>query len=279
MRIAVLSGKGGTGKTFVSVNLAAASKNAVYIDCDVEEPNGRLFFQPGTVTTEPVYSLIPAFDDSHCIGCRKCVELCGFNALVYVRKKPMVFPEVCHSCGGCSLVCPTGAVVENRHAIGVVESGFSSGVHVITGIMNPGEVSAVPVIKAALKADCTGEDFIVIDCPPGSGCSVMEGVMDSDYCILVVEPTAFGFYNFKMVYELVRIMGKPCGIVINKSDEPYSPLESFCMQSKIPVLLRIPYSKELAQLVACGKIAVYHNTELADAFTILLNSVQTEVTI
>lgn len=276
MRAAVLSGKGGTGKTFVSVNLAAMAGNAVYIDCDVEEPNGRLFLKPTHTKETPVYTLIPEFDAARCTGCRKCVEFCRYNALVFIREKPMVFSEVCHSCGGCSLLCPEDAVSEKPHPVGVVEEGVSGSVRVVTGVMNTGEASAVPVIKAALSAGTGTEKLTVIDCPPGSGCPVMESVMDADYCILVTEPTAFGLHNLQMVHKLVTLLGKPCGVVVNKTDEAYAPLEKFCTAHRTPILLRIPYSAKLAELGAGGQIAAEHDEGTASLFGRLFSAVQKE---
>jgi len=276
VRVAVLSGKGGTGKTFVSVNLAVATRNAVYIDCDVEEPNGRLFLKPTHTNESPVYTLIPEFDAAKCTGCRKCVEFCRYNALVFVREKPMVFSEVCHSCGGCALLCPKDAVSEKPHSVGAVEEGTAESVRVVTGIMNTGEVSAVPVIKAALRAGAGAEELTVIDCPPGSGCPVMESVMNVDYCILVTEPTAFGFHNFQMVHKLVTLLGKPCGVVVNKTEEAYAPLEEFCAAHRTPILLRIPYRENLAKLGAAGQIAAEQDEETASLFRDLLTAVQKE---
>ena len=151
MKIACLSGKGGAGKTLVAVNLAAAAGRATYLDCDVEEPNGRLFWKPQGIRTTVVHSLLPEFDAAACTGCKKCVEFCRFHALMYIREKPTVFPEVCHSCGGCQLVCPAGAVTETEKPVGRLEVGTRGDVRVVTGILNPGEASGIPVIRAVLK--------------------------------------------------------------------------------------------------------------------------------
>ena len=276
MDIAIASGKGGTGKTFVSVNLAAVAGQAVYVDCDVEEPNGRLFFKPENPKEESVFTLLPTFDETKCNGCRKCVDFCRFNALVFVKNKPMVFPEICHACGGCVLVCPNGAVSETKRTVGVIETGQSGEVRVVTGVLNTGEASGIPVIKAVLhKADPDG--LTVVDCPPGSSCSVMESVFDADFCILVAEPTAFGLHNLEMVYKLVRIFKKPLGIVINKADEPYRALETFCAQNQIPILCRIPYSNKLATLCAHAEIAVMQDSESRRLFTQLLEIVCKEM--
>lgn len=270
MKIACLSGKGGAGKTLAAVNLAAAADSAVYIDCDVEEPNGRLFLKPEQVTAETVSALLPEFDADRCTGCKRCVEFCRFHALMYIREKPMVFPEVCHSCGGCGLVCPEGAVTETPKPVGVLESGCHKNVRVVTGILNPGEASGVPVIRQALKR---ARGLTVIDCPPGSACPVMESAADADYCLLIAEPTAFGFHNFQMVYELAALLGKPCGVVINKQEEPYAPLERFCGENNLPVLERIPYDPKIAALSAEGRILSEQDEAFRSLFRNLLERI------
>ena len=274
MKIAVLSGKGGAGKTMVAVNLAAAAGTATYVDCDVEEPNGRIFLKPEGCHEIPVTVLLPEFDSQACSGCRACVDFCRFHALMYVREKPMVFADVCHSCGGCKLVCPEEAVLEKPKQVGVLEMGVSGGVHVVTGILNPGEASGVPVIREAIaQADLGKEELTVIDCPPGSACSVMESVTAADFCILVAEPTAFGFHNFQMVCELAYLMGKPCGVVINKQEAVYEPLETFCMEHYLPVLDRIPYDPELAALAAAGRLACRESAAWRQRFEGLLGRI------
>lgn len=253
MKIAVLSGKGGAGKTFVAVNLAATAGKATYIDCDVEEPNGRLFWKPENLRNTPVTTLLPEFDAAKCTGCRQCVQFCRFHALIYIKEKPLVFPEVCHSCGGCLMACPEGAIREVQKQIGVLEEGTHQDVRVVTGILNPGEASGVPVIREALKKS---EGLTIVDCPPGSACSAMESIMDVDYCLLVVEPTAFGFHNFQMVHQLATLLQKPCGVIINKQAESYEPLECYCQEKALPVLDRIPYDSALGKRIAENEIAV-----------------------
>lgn len=280
MRIAVLSGKGGTGKTFVSVNLASVIKDSIYLDCDVEEPNGRLFFQPEITKEIAAVSKIPVFDGEACVGCKKCVDFCAFHALIYIKEKPKVFTEVCHSCGGCMLLCPAAAISEEDKQIGVVEAGRGiNGVPVITGILNVGESSGIPVIQKVLEegdriAAGKEEAVQIADCPPGSACSVMESAMEADYCILVTEPTAYGLHNLKMVYELVTVLGRKCGIVINKDEAPYEPLEAFCREKQLEVLARIPFSKEVAKLTADGRIASRELPEMEKEFTDLYHKVR-----
>ena len=270
MKLAVLSGKGGAGKTLTAVSLAAVAGRAVYVDCDVEEPNGRLFLKPEGVRSEAVAVPQPTFDAARCTGCRTCVKFCRFNALVFLKGTPMVFPEVCHACGGCALVCPQGAVTEVPRSVGAVEVGAHGEILTVTGVLNPGESSGVPVIKAALHWGETladGQDFpLILDCPPGSACPVVESVGSADFCLLVAEPTAFGLHNLKMVHELVTLMHKPCGIVINRGRAPYAPLEAFCEEKRIPVLARIPYRDDIARIAAAGGIVAEELPEVADLF-------------
>ncbi len=274
MRIAVLSGKGGTGKTFVSVNLAAVSQDAAYVDCDAEEPDGHLFFKPEQTRETAVCTTVPVFDAQKCDGCRKCVDFCRFNALAFVRGKPKVFPDVCHACGGCVLVCERGAVTEETRRIGTVSCGVSDGIPIVSGFLNTGEASAVPVIRAALHA--AGAGSAVIDSPPGSGCSVMETISNADYCLLVAEPTAFGFHNFRMVHRLVTLLHKPFGVIVNKADGVYPPLEEYCAANHAPILLRILYSAKIAEIGARGDIAVRQNPEFAHIFRGLMGTIRSE---
>lgn len=267
MKLACLSGKGGAGKTLLAVNLAAAAGRGTYIDCDVEEPNGRLFLCPQAPEQIPVRTLLPEFDSAKCTGCKACVQFCRFHALIYIKEKPMVFSEVCHSCGGCSLVCPEGAVTEKPRPIGHLELGRRGGLRVVTGVLDPGEASGVPVIREALKL---AEGPTVIDCPPGSACSVMESVMTADFCLLVAEPTAFGFHNFKMIHQLATLLGKPCGVVVNKQETPYAPLEQFCQEQGLPVLARIPYDPHIAAATARGELIFETMPEVRPLFSGLL---------
>lgn len=278
MRIAVLSGKGGTGKTLVSVNLAQAAQKASYIDCDVEEPNGHLFFKPENVVESPVLVKIPQVDPDLCDGCRKCVEFCRFNALAYIRDKLIIFDEVCHSCGGCSLVCPQKAISEKDKAIGYVKRGTSDGVQVHTGIMNIGEAAGIPIIADLLTHQETPDHPVtIIDCPPGSSCSVMESIQDADYCILVAEPTLFGVHNLNMVYELVKLFNKPYGVVLNKCLEGENPAEDFCLEHQIPILTRIPFDPELGRINAQAQIIVKESANYQQLFSDLLDRVKEEV--
>lgn len=279
MNIAVLSGKGGTGKTLLSVNMAAASKSATYIDCDVEEPNGYLFFKPEEIVEENVSVKIPKVDKELCSGCRKCVDFCKFNALAFIKKAPIVFGDICHSCGGCSLLCPENAITEKDKVIGKIEKGKSQGIDIYTGILNTGEVSGVPIIEKLLEENraTDNEKLSIIDCPPGSACIVMESIKDADFCVLAAEPTAFGAHNLEMVYELVSLFGKPFGVVLNKCLDGENPSEEFCKEKGIKILGRVPFEKELGELNSNAKIAARESERYNKLFKNILETVKGEV--
>ena len=274
LTIAVLSGKGGTGKTLVSVNLAAAAKTAVYLDCDVEEPNGHLFFQPQITSEETVSAKIPLIDYDRCNGCRTCVDFCKFNALAFIKNKPVLFKDVCHSCGGCMLFCPQKAISEEEKNVGAIQSGMSGRVRVYTGCLNAGEASGIPIIKELLKKNSAETALSVfIDCPPGSACSVMESVKDADYCVLVAEPTVFGVHNLKMVCDLVEVFHKPHGVVLNKCLEEENPAEEFCKEHRVTILGRIPFDSKLGSISSSAKIAVRQNDRYRELFSKLLHTI------
>lgn len=290
MNIAVLSGKGGTGKTLLSVNMAAASESATYIDCDVEEPNGYLFFKPEEIVEENVSVKIPEVNKELCSGCRKCVDFCKFNALAFIKKAPIVFGDICHSCGGCSLLCQENAITEKDKVIGKIEKGKSQGIDIYTGILNTGEVSGVPIIEKLLeenrKSSSNGEvsnnierneKLSIIDCPPGSACIVMESIKDADFCVLVAESTVFGAHNLEMVYELVSLFGKPFGVVLNKCLDGENPSEEFCKEKGIKILGRVPFEKELGELNSNAKIAARERERYNKLFKNILETVKGEV--
>lgn len=275
MKIAVLSGKGGTGKTFVSVNLACAAEKAVYVDCDVEEPNGRLFLKPEITEKQSVTVTVPEVDHEKCTGCRKCADFCRYNALACLPGKLMIFYEVCHSCGGCILLCPEKALSKKQRTIGIIETGSSDQVTVLTGCLNTGEVSGVPIIKE-LMTKLPEQNTVVIDCPPGSACIVMESIREADFCVLVAEPTLFGAHNLEMVYHLVKLFDKPFGVVLNKCLSGENPSKRFCLENKINILAEISYDTELGRLNSKGLVAVRESKQYHDLFRKLLYRVAKE---
>jgi len=275
--IAILSGKGGTGKTLLSVNLAAVAKGSIYIDCDVEEPNGHLFFKPKDITTKEIKVMLPKVDNDLCNGCRKCVDFCKFNALAYINDKLIIFDDICHSCGGCVLVCPEGALSEREKLIGKIEKGQSNGVSVSTGILKLGEASGTPIINELLKDKAENKEMTFIDCPPGSACVVMDSIKDADYCVLVAEPSIFGVHNLNMVYELVKLFHKPHGVVLNKSVDGGNPAKEFCIENNIKILGEIPFDHELGRLNSNGFIVSRENEKYKTIFSDILNTITKEV--
>ena len=276
MQIAVLSGKGGTGKTFVSVNLAFAAQNATYIDCDVEEPNGRLFLKPEITAEENVEVMIPKADFEKCNACRICVDFCQYNALALANNRLLVFKELCHDCGGCILLCPGKALTEQGRVIGKVEYGISGRVKTRTGILNTGEAVGIPIIKK-LSENISKDDTYIIDSPPGSSCAVMESIKDCGYCILVTEPTLFGVHNLAMVYELVKLFDKPHGVIINKYIEEETVADDYCSQNNIPVISRVPYDARIGSMNSQGRIAAAEDDKYLAVFEKILQRVQEEV--
>ncbi len=253
MKIAVASGKGGTGKTTVAVAIATASSTPVeYVDCDVEEPNGSIFLKPEVTRTETVCVQVPAIDEAVCTSCGRCASFCRFNALVSLGTPPLVFPELCHSCGGCEIVCPVGAISWDDNPVGQLSFGVNSnGISVIQGKLSVGSVLAPPVIRAA-KGAAAGSGLTVIDCPPGTSCPVIEALSDADFVMLVTEPTPFGLHDLKLAVETVRVLGLPFSVVINRSDEGDQGVEQYCEVEKIDVMVRIPHRREVAEIYSRG---------------------------
>lgn len=248
----------------------------MYVDCDVEEPNGHLFLKPLDISEREVSVPLPVVDTDKCIGCRKCVEVCAFNALAFVKNKVKIFPEICHSCGGCVLLCPKEAITETDKVVGKVQTGQSGDIKVYSGIMNAGEASGVPIIKELLELTRDEDGPIFIDCPPGSACIVMESIKDADYCILVAEPTVFGVHNLGMVYELVSLFGKRHGVVLNKCMDGENPARDFCDANNIPVVGSIPFDTRLGTISSNAEIAVRESEDWRRLFSSLLDTVLKE---
>jgi len=256
MQITIASGKGGTGKTTLSVALAsylAEKNNTVHLlDCDVEEPNSNLFLKYDINEKESVYTAIPKVDESLCTGCGKCGDICAFSAIVMIREKPLVFPDMCHSCKGCILVCPEKAISESKKEIGIIERSTEKSPVYRGGRLNISEAMATPLIKA-VKENIDNNHIIIIDSPPGTSCSVIEAAVGADFVILVTEPTPFGLHDLKLAVALVREIGIDFGVVINRSDMGDNRVLNYCDENQIEILASIPDSRVVAENYSRGE--------------------------
>ncbi len=260
MHISVASGKGGTGKTLVSLMLSAANPNALLIDCDVEEPNLHLFLSPEQ--TQPPKSItvpVPQFDANKCTRCGRCAERCLYNALVIASTGPMLFEELCHSCGGCLAACRDGAVIERAREVGTLtfeHAAFRPETHITTGRQTIGVASGVPVIKALKNLASHGNVDVIADCPPGTACSTVAALRGSDYCLLVTEPTPFGLHDLGQAIAVVKLLKLPVAVVLNKSEGPSADAaaEAFCTEHNLPIIARIPHDERLAKTYAEGAL-------------------------
>ncbi|MEJ2166682.1 MAG: ATP-binding protein [Desulfobacterales bacterium] len=256
MIISIASGKGGTGKTTVATNLALSLDSKVQLlDCDVEQPNAHLFMRPVFDRTETITTPVPEIDPNKCTLCRKCSEICRFNAIVVVGQTVLPFEELCHSCGGCVAVCPENAVREKGRELGVIQIGRCNGVGFIHGKLRVGEAMSPPLIKKVLSlADPT--QLNIVDAPPGTSCPVIETMKKADFILLVTEPTPFGLHDLKLAVGAVRILNIPCGLVINRSDLGDNRVKAYADREDLPVLMEIPYDRRIAEAYSKGEMIV-----------------------
>jgi MinD superfamily P-loop ATPase len=273
MIISVASGKGGTGKTLVTTNLAASIGDVELVDCDVEEPNSYLFFpdREEEVSFDCTVK-IPVIDEDKCTRCGRCSEFCAYNALAVFPQNVLLFKELCHGCGGCALVCPEGAISEGARPIGKIFRARSGEVRLLWGELNVGEPMATPLIRS-VKAEAKG-NLILIDSPPGTACPVIEAVRGSDFCLLVTEPTPFGLYDLSIAVQVVREMEIPCGVVVNRSGIGDRGVYDYCEKEKIPILLEIPMTRKIAELYSRGILFSREMTEWQERFAGLLGEVE-----
>ncbi len=273
MIISIASGKGGTGKTTIATNLALSIGNCELLDCDVEEPNSHIFIKPQMVESRPVGLPVPQVDFEKCTYCGRCAEVCQFSAIVVIKKNVLTFPELCHGCGACSLLCPENAITEGDRKIGVLEIGQSDGIRFIHGILEISEAMSPPLIKA-VKDAAHNDGITIVDVPPGTSCPVIEAVRGSDFCLLVTEPTPFGLNDLILAVEMLRALKIPFGVVVNRSDVGDDKTDEYCHKENIPILLKIPMDRELAVAYSTGIPLVTAKPEWKTKFMELVDDIK-----
>ena len=259
MIITVASGKGGTGKTTISTNLAmsmsSVGQQVQYLDCDVEEPNGHIFLKPNIEITEDVTVGVPEVDMEKCTGCGKCAELCQYSAIICLKNKPLVFEQLCHSCGGCMAICPEGAIAEKQRKIGIAQFGKSNGVYFGHGRLDIGTIQTpalIRYVKKRIKKDVIN----IIDAPPGTSCPVIEAARGSDFVLLVTEPTPFGLNDLALAVGMVKELKIPFAVAINRSDLGNDAVLQYCQIENIEVIIQIPNDRKIAESYSQGVMIV-----------------------
>ncbi len=254
MEITVSAGKGGTGKTTVATNLALALKDEYdveFFDCDVEEPDAGIFLNPDKSEDEAVNIRIPEVNEDTCTHCGKCSDACEFNAIATFGENTMVYPELCHGCGLCSLVCPVDAITEKDKKIGVIRKGQAGEIRYYEGDLSIGEPMATPIIRE-LKKNTNDDALSILDSPPGTACPVIESLHGSDFALLVTEPTPFGLHDLKLSIDVAREIDVPVGVVINRYGIGNEDVEQYCEEEGVPVLMKIPDDREIAEYYSNG---------------------------
>lgn len=275
MIVAIASGKGGTGKTTVAVNLALClSEEVMLLDCDVEAPNTHLFLRPHFGVSEPAGIPVPIVDLERCNSCGACSSLCQYNAIVTLNNGAMVFPELCHGCGGCTRVCKEDAITEEIRPIGMVEQGRSFGINLVQGRLNVGETLVPPLIRA-VRTRADEDAKVLIDAPPGTSCSMIAAVRGSDFVVLVTEPTPFGLNDLALAVEAVRALDISCGVVINRAGSGDERVHDYCAAEGLEILMEIPDDRRVAEAYARGIVAVEAVPELRTQFERLAARIET----
>ncbi len=258
MKLAIASGKGGTGKTTLATNLAwvaaSAGHSVTYVDCDVEEPNGHLFLKPRITIRRMLGRLHPQIDAAKCTHCGLCGEICQYSAIVCLGSKVLVYPELCHACGGCSLVCKPGAIAEVLRETGQLEAGWAGPVRFVSGVLNVGEAMSTPLIRQ-VKQETLEPELRIIDCPPGTSCPVIESVRSADFVLLVTEPTPFGLNDLKLAVEMIRAMHLRFAVVVNRAGVGDQRTQEYCRREGIEILAEIPDDRRVAEAYSGSRLA------------------------
>jgi MinD superfamily P-loop ATPase len=277
MRVAVASGKGGTGKTLVATNLAtvlSAEERIALLDCDVEAPNAHLFLKPTLHESHEISKRVPVIDEARCSRCNVCVEACEFGALAFMAGHALVFEALCHGCGRCGLVCPEDAISERDHPLGVIETGDVDGRFPFAhGRLHIGEAMASPIIRA-LKQEAPEREWIILDAPPGTACPVISAIHGVDVVVLVTEPTPFGLHDLRAAVGVVRTLEIPAVAVINRDGVGDDGVERYCADEGLPVLLRIPFDRRIAETGAAGQLLIDALPEWREPFVRLASDLR-----
>lgn len=277
MIICVASGKGGTGKTTVATNLAVSiGDGAQLLDCDVEQPNAHIFLKPTITQTEKVTTPVPEVDLDKCDYCGKCGEICQFSAITVVADYVLTFPELCHSCKGCMMVCPHGAITEAPRELGVLEKGTSDSLEFIHGRLRVSEAMSPPLIEA-VKKEIDRAKTSILDAPPGTSCPVIVTLKGSDFVLLVTEPTPFGLNDLKLAVGAVRMLDIPMGIVVNRCDAGDDCVVRYAESEGIPVLMEIPDERKIAEAYSRGVMIVDAFPEMKERFENLYEEIRHSV--
>ena len=276
MIIAVASGKGGTGKTTVATSLALSlaaelTPEPLFLDCDVEAPNAHLFLQPAFDQRQEVSILIPSVDEAICTHCGKCAEVCQYHAIAVLGTKTLVFPQLCHGCGSCTALCPEWAISEIPKVIGVLERGVTpEGIPFGRGLMNIGEPMAVPIIRQLKKwAVPRPQQVVIMDAPPGTSCPVVESMRGADFVLLVTEPTPFGLHDLRLAVQVGRDLDIPVGVIINRDGSDDARVDEFCGEADIPILMRVPFERSIAEGIARGQTLIEIHPEYAERLRVM----------
>jgi MinD superfamily P-loop ATPase len=274
MIISIASGKGGTGKTTVATNLAVSlGKGVQLLDCDVEEPNAHLFIRPTLEKSEVVAASVPDVDEEMCTLCGKCGEICQYKAIIVIGNTVLPFHELCHSCGGCMEVCPEKAIREGERVLGIIETGRRGELEFVHGRLRVGEAMSPPLIRKVRSF--TKPDMVtIIDAPPGTSCPVITAIKGADFVLLVTEPTPFGLYDLKLAVGAARILGIPCGLVINRSDMGDDRVREYADEEVLPILLEIPFDRRIAEAYSRGELLAERMPEWKEEFLQLYDRIK-----